>query len=246
MSVLEEYRVLYESHISNKAKLIIVKYDSIKQQYEYRPYTHIASINAIDQLSELIIDNIIFYAFSEEEIVEMHNRIGVLDDLKTAAKYALEKRLPKRNNSSTDGTPGELLLDILIQVYEPLSHKLIARAKFKQMGYNNEIKGYDALYFTQQKENISLWLGQVKTGSCSYCKSSIKSDLNEKYVSDYFMNAICYIVDKVEKSSPLLDILKKINDISYDSYKNNWNQEIKKEKLFDYLKTNNIKHCCPR
>jgi hypothetical protein len=240
MNIGEEYRALFDSHVSNKAKLVIIKYNSVKKKYDYRPYSHIANKDAINKLSELIIDNMIFYAFSEEEIVEMNDRNGILDDLRIAAKYALNNRLPKRNNPTTDGTPGELLLDILIQVYEPLSHKLIARAKFRQMGDNFEIKGYDALYFTQVGKEISLWLGQVKSGSCDYCKSGIKSDLNQKYLSEYFSNAMYYIADKVEKSSPLIDILNKINGICYESIKYNWSSEYKKEILFKFLKSSNI------
>jgi len=235
MNVFDEYRALYDSSISANAKLTIVQYDAVKKTYEYRPYSHFATADAIDRLSNLIIDNMVFYAFSEEEVVNTHKRNGMLDDLKAAAKYAYIERLPKRINAATDGTTGEVLLDILIQVYEPVNHKLIARAKFKQMGDNSEIKGYDALYFAEHKNEVSLWLGQVKTGSCEYCKSSISTDLNAKYVLDYFSRALYYIADKVETNNPLLKILHKVNDIHFESLKKSWTQEQKRKKLFELL-----------
>ena len=185
MEVFEEYRILYDTHIVQKAKLLIVKYNEQKHKYEYRPYSHTTKYDALDNLSDLIIDNMIFYAFSEDEIVNLHKLNGILDNLKIAAKYAYLQRLPKRKNANTDGTPGEVLLDILIQVFEPLSQKLIARAKYQQLGDNNEIKGYDSLYFTKDDSNISLWLGQVKTGTFKYCKASIISDV---------MKSICWII----------------------------------------------------
>ncbi len=158
MSIIEEYRKLYEKHIVQNAKIHIVRYNPSKHKYLYKPYSHIVAEDAIDKLSKLIIDNMVFYAFSEEEIVEQNNRFGLLDDLEAAAKYAYEQRLPKRKKADTDGTAGEVLLDILIQVFEPISQKLIARAKYKQQGDNNEIKGYDVLYFTKSNSEISLWL----------------------------------------------------------------------------------------
>lgn len=241
MSIIEEYRNLYEKCIAEKAKLHIVRYDAQKHKYEYKPYSHNATPNALDKLSELLIDNLVFYAFSEEEIVEQNNKFGLLDDLAVAARYAYEQRLPKRKNADTDGTAGEVLLDILIQAFEPINQKLIARAKYKQQGDNNEIKGYDALYFTKNSNEISLWLGQVKTGACSYCKSSIIDDLNNKYLLDYFCKSVFYIADKNDKSSDLSDILFEINKICFDAVKFKWSDDIKKQALLKLLMSKNIK-----
>lgn len=241
MGVLENYRVLYDKYICDNAKLLIVKYNTSMHNYEYRPFSHTSLPDALDNLSELIIDNMVFYAFSEEEIVEQHDKYGLLDDLKIAAKYAYEKRLPKRINANSDGTTGEVLLDILIQVFEPSSEKIIARAKFMQQGDNSEIKGYDALYFTNNKEGISLWMGQVKTGDYSYCKRTIVDDLNQKYILEYFCKSIYYIADKADKSSKLSTILANVNQICFDSIKHKWSDEKKKQALIDLLKKKRIK-----
>ena len=238
------YKDLYKSHISDKANYIIIKYDPTKNNYQYRPYSHYATPDAIDNLSKLIIDDMVFYAFTEEEIVNYHNQFGLLDDMKKAAKFAYESRIPKRKNPNTDGTPGEVLLDILIQVYEPQSEKLIARAKYKQLGDNSEIKNYDAMYFTRDKDNIYLWLGQVKSGSCSYCKSDIKDDLNKKYVLDYLAKSMFYIAQRNENNS-LTPILNQINKIYFDAIDSNWSQEYKVQKIVELFNDNNIKLMIP-
>lgn len=241
MNTYDEYRELYEKNIVKNARFLILSYNSKKNKYEYKPYSHLVQSDAIDKLSELIIDNMVFYAFSEDEVVNQNKLYGLLNDLKAAARYAYIQRLPKRKNANTDGTVGEVLLDILIQVFEPNSQKLIARAKYKQIGDNDEIKGYDALYFTKFNDEITLWLGQVKTGSLDYCKKDIINDLNKKYLENYFCNSLYYIADKSEKSSDLLDLLNKINKICYLSAVNKYSDDVKNEKLITFLNENKVK-----
>ena len=114
-----------------------------------------------NELCDLLIDNMVFYAFSENEILKLHSNINILDDLRSAAKYAYAQRLPQRLSPNSDGTLGEVLLDLLIQVYNPNAKKLIARAKQIEIKSKKEITGYDALYFTQSPEGLYLWLGQA-------------------------------------------------------------------------------------
>ncbi len=241
LTIYAEYRKLYEEHIVKKANVHIIRYSPQKHNYEYKPFSHKADPNAIEQLSKLIIDNLVFYTFSEEEIVYQNSNYGILEDLYAAAKYAYNERLPKRKDPKKDGTTGEVLLDILIQVFEPMSQKLIARAKYKQQSDNNEIKGYDALYFTKYNNDISLWLGQVKTGSCYYCKSKIVEDLNSKYILKYFCNSLFYLADKADKSNELKSLLDEINKIFYNSYKNKWDDKTKQKAVIDLLNSKNVK-----
>lgn len=60
MGVFEEYRALYEKYIVDKAKVVILRYDPVKHRYEYKPYSHTVSYDAIDKLAELIINNMVF------------------------------------------------------------------------------------------------------------------------------------------------------------------------------------------
>lgn len=237
---MKSYKDYYNSLIIESSNFIIIKYNSSKINYEYKPFSHKVGIGQLGALANLLIDNMVFYTFDEEEILQCNEEIGILEDLRIAAKYAYLERLPKRIKSKNDGTPGELLLDLLIQIYEPDITKLLARAKYSQMGDANEIKGYDALYFTKNNDEISLWLGQVKTGSESYCKTSIICDLNEKYVLNYFSKSICYIADKTRDNSPLLDLVKKINKIKFECIRNNDSDQIKGKKIASFLKSNNV------
>ena len=104
-----EYRNLYKSLIADKAKSIIIQYSPCKRTFTYKPLSHKIDKSAIDDLYDLVIDNTVFYAFSEE-IVRLHSNMGALDNLKAAAKYSFAERLPKRTNASSDGTIGEIKL----------------------------------------------------------------------------------------------------------------------------------------
>ncbi len=235
-----EYRELYESIISDKAKAIIVEYSCHNKIFSYKPFSHLPNGNSsLDELYDLIIDNTVFYAFSESEILALHMNIGILNDLRSAAKYAFAERLPKRKNADSDGTLGEILLDLLIQAYEPTSQKLIARAKHTEVGKKSEITGYDALYFTQSNNVITLWLGQAKAGSQNYCKSDIKKDLNTKFSSTYFADTAFYIATRTT-SAELLSIVNEINALCFLAQQQNYSKDKKKEELFNILRKNKV------
>lgn len=225
--------------ISDKVNGIIVEYSPYHKTYCYKQFSHMTNDKALEDLYEIIINNTVFYAFSEDEIVSLHAKFGLLDDLHTAAEYSFAERLPKRTNPNSDGTIGEILLDLLIQVYEPNSQKLIARAKHTEMNKRSEITGYDTLYFTIHDKYITLWLGQAKAGEESYCKSDIKKDLNTKYSAEYFSSTIFYIATRSE-SDDLLNILNEINKLCYDAQKNKFSKDQKIAGLFEILKSHEV------
>lgn len=235
-----EYNKIYNELIVNKSKSIIIDYNIQSKTYEYKPFSHKVSTTALDDLCELIIDNVVFYAYSENEIVVQSN-FGQLNDLRVAAKCAFAKRLPKRINPKSDGTVGEVLLDLIIQVFEPTSQKLVARAKYTEFGKRKyEITGYDALYFTLRDEQLTLWLGQAKAGLEQYCKGDIKKDLNSKFGHDYFVDTAFYIADKSD-SKELSHLLNAINKICFEAQKNKWSKDIKIENIYNLLKSKNVK-----
>ena len=236
----DEYYRIYNKLIRKKSKCVIIDYDILSKNYIYQPFSHKVTDSALNDLYDLVIDNIVFYAYSENEIIKK-NELGMLEDLRVAAMYAFSERLPKRLNPDSDGTLGEVLLDLIIQVFEPDSQKLIARAKFTEVEKRKtEITGYDALYFTLQDKQITLWLGQAKAGVEQYCKSGIKEDLNTKFYQNYFANTTFYIADRSE-SSKLTHLLTEINQICLDTQKNHWNKDKKINALYNLLKNNNVK-----
>ncbi|MBH1940092.1 DUF1837 domain-containing protein [Mobilitalea sibirica] len=235
-----DYKTLYDNMICQKTKIVIVKYQASKNNFEYIPFSHHSNKNWLDDMYDLLIDNIVFYAFSEDEILERNKKIGLLNDLKIAAKYACENRLPKRKNPNTDGIVGELLLDLLIQVYEVTCSKMLARTKYNQMGDNSEIKGYDLLYFVKdEKGKISMWLGQAKAGAYKYCKEGIRDDLNQKYINKYFADSMFYVADKSDNLD-LSYLLDGINNILFEAIDYKYKVDEKEKKLFEYLKKENV------
>ena len=236
----DEYSRIYDELIRNKSKYVIVDYDPQSKNHIYRPFRHNVTATALNDLYNLIIDNIVFYAYSENEIMTK-NEMGMLEDLRAAAMYAFSERLPKRLNPDSDGTVGEVLLDLIIQVFEPKSQKLIARAKLTEVEKRKyEITGYDALYFTLQDEQITLWLGQAKAGTEQYCKKGIKEDLNTKFTLDYFADTAFYIADRSE-SPELTSLLKQINKVCFEAQKNKWTKTKKIDMLLNLLIKNNVK-----
>ena len=103
----KSYKELYDNLIGEKFRANIISYNPQSRKYKYYGYSHKVEDNALKHLSEMIIDDMIFYAFTENEILKLNNSIQILDDLRAAAKYAYVERLPKRLNSKSDGTMGE-------------------------------------------------------------------------------------------------------------------------------------------
>ena len=66
-------------------------------------------------------DNLLFYSFGEDEIVEAYEN-GKFSSLEQAAKYAYKNRLPHRDPKQ-DGLPSEILLDLLIQIFLSLARR---------------------------------------------------------------------------------------------------------------------------
>lgn len=236
----KSYKEWYNDLIGKRFKTIIICYNPKKRNYQYNGYSHKVEDRALDNLSELIIDDMIFYAFSENEILALNNNMQILDDLRAAAKYAYVERLPKRLYAKTDGTMGEVLLDIFIQLASSNAKKLVARAKHTEMNTKKEITGYDALYFTIEGNEICLWLGQAKAGQKDYCRKSIIEDLQKKYKKDYFADTAFYVADKNE-AKELEELLQQINKICFLAQKQKWDRNQKINRLIELLKNKNVK-----
>ena len=234
------YKEIYNELIGEKFRAAIISYKPHRGTYEYLGYSHQAEVNALNDIADLIIDDMVFYAFSENEILRLNDDVDLLVDLRAAAKYAYMERLPKREKAKSDGTMGEVLLDIFIQLASQNTQKLIARAKHTEINSKKEITGYDALYFTKDTTGISLWLGQAKAGRKGYCKSSIIKDLKEKYTKEYFADTAFYIADKNE-APELGELLNEINRICLRVQLNKWNKEEKVKKLFQVLQDKQVR-----
>lgn len=182
MSISQEYKKIYAEEIISKCKGVIFRYSPVKNKYDFLPFSHGVGCDAVEKLAEIMRKNLLFYCYGEEEIVSDYAR-SKFSSLEQAAKYAFKHRLPDRAHTN-DGLPSEVLLDLLIQITEPMAYKLAVRPIFRQDD-NNEIKGYDLTYFSILNNEVSLWLGQAKMGAKEYCKGSINQDLLEKFKTTY-------------------------------------------------------------
>lgn len=208
MSNHKEYKDIFNKEILQKSRGVILPFSPLCDKHTYTPYAHGIADDAVLKLGELMRHNLFFYGFGEDEVVNYY-RNGKLSSMEQAAKYAYRSRLPHRIGIQ-DGLPGEVLLDLLVQLYNPTAYKLAVRTIFRQDD-NNEIKGYDLTYFSKDDSGISLWLGQAKMGGKDYCKRGISADLIEKYANDYLSKQLYFVCDKrVQITQDAQDILEKI------------------------------------
>lgn len=236
MSKYQEYDKIFNKEILQKSKGIIFSYSPITDTYTYNSYSHGVSDTAVEDLGELMRHNLFFYAFGEEEVVAYYKK-DRFSSMQQAARYSYQQRLPKRADIN-DGLPSEVLLDLLIQIYNPSAYKLAVRTLFRQDD-NNEIKGYDLTYFTKDESGISLWLGQAKLGEKSYCKSSIHKDLLEKFKKEYLAKQLFFICDKrigiTDDAKSILEAIEEINIVM-----NGIDENSRADKLFDCFKKYHI------
>lgn len=212
MPTFRQYDDIFKREIVQQSKGIIFSFSPLNDQHTYQPYSHGISSDAVEKLGELMRHNLLFYSFGEDEVVTYYEK-DAFSSLEQAAKYAYQKRLPHREPKQ-DGLPGEVLLDLLVQIYNPNAYKLAVRTLFRQAD-NNEIKGYDLTYFTKDSSGISLWLGQAKLGGKAYCKNGIDKDLIEKYVASYLSKQLFFVCDKrksiTDDAKEILEAIEVLN-----------------------------------
>ena len=115
MSVTQRYKEIFTDEIIKKSTGVIFSFSPLQDKYVYHPYSHAVSKDAVEKLGELMRLNLFFYSFGEDELVQYYEK-DMFSSMEQAAKYAYKSRLPKRVDI-TDGLPSEVLLDLLVQMY---------------------------------------------------------------------------------------------------------------------------------
>lgn len=233
----QDYRTLFDKEIVQRSKGIIFSFSPLCDTHIYQPYCHSISADAVEKLGELMRHDLLFYSYGEDEVIDYYKK-GAFPSLQNAAKYAYKYRLPHRN-PARDGLPGEVLLDLLVQIYNPNAHKLAVRTIFRQAD-NNEIKGYDLTYFSKDDSGISLWLGQAKLGGKSYCMKGIDKDLIEKYATSYLSKQLYFVCDKrISISENAKSILEEIETINLRTFEDD--EAASAQRLIDHLNKRGIR-----
>lgn len=236
--MIDEYYAIFESLIGRHLRnSIIFKCDSEKRFHEYTPFRHSHDQQIERILADLMRRYIYLYAYSEKEVINEYSK-GRLADLEVAATRALRERLPHRTGD-TNGLYSELFLDLLITLFSPNTYKLATRTIYRQRSDNQEIKGFDGMHIVYNEEHHEIWLGQAKMGQLNYCVSSIASDLNEKTNILYTSEQLYFLADKEKSAIDIsLELLDKINDISWNAEGLSINQRA--DRLKTFFKSENI------
>ncbi len=235
MSFIEAYKKILQQGYTK----VICRYDSVKGNYEYLPFLHAHNETWKDDLVDVLINNLLNYCYEPYEIEALYK--PNISQLKKYINNAIRVRLNKKTTQEQkDGLCGELLLDLILRIENQNNKLLLCRPKYQQLGSRAELKNYDALLFREEAQNISLILGQVKTGGYNYCTSNLETDLNTKYNSTYFGDAVCYIADRRMLDCPSLalqNILRQINEIAMATD----DMQTRNDKICEYIKNNHIK-----
>ncbi|MCR4875231.1 MAG: DUF1837 domain-containing protein [Clostridia bacterium] len=144
------------------SKTIVFKYqlphDDIKKTDISTQKDKCFSVSSNKELSELIYNGIVEYAYGEKSIN--------LEELDLCQKRAIVSRLRYEESASDDtklkyGFYGEVVLDVLLKYYFK-SSLLIAKGYFYNPLENEETKGYDSFQFYYSNNNPVLLLGEAK------------------------------------------------------------------------------------
>lgn len=231
---------LFKNLIYDKIKPLVVRYDIAGKKFNYDAFSHVQTENINEQLVDVLIDSILFYAFENDEL-ENEYRKNRLGDVRKAAIAAYHARVSKTERKE-DGLMGELILDMYLRaIYkdaEILYSRVLYRDRVPTKEYKKEIKGYDSICFSCDRNQPKIWLGQVKTGDLGYCLKSIKEDLNKNILKDYLSSSMLIAADiNRNKKSLMSEIVDGINDIqlNFCTDKDNLYSE-----MIDYLKEKEI------
>ena len=239
---------IFTELIGNRIRPIVLQYTPYTDVFKTYPYHHRIDVDFEQQFSDLMFDSIVFYAYEKEEIEKEYNR-GRFSTLRTAARNAYERRVPKTERE-TDGLLGELALDSFIKCFFDHIQMLYSRVKYlerypkieigpKRVGH--EVKGHDSLLFSVEDGRKYMWVGQVKTGAWDYCLKGIKADISKSILRNYFSSAMIIMADIMRATSNISDDLQQVIDdlndfcLEYPS-----DIEALYNKVHDYFITQNI------
>lgn len=188
--------IVYQYDLPNSTANIEKTNVSIDNDRCYKP------LNTND-LTEIIYNSIIEYAFNEFEIQNQDYDKLHFRALQTRIKYNSDSKLKDKIKY---GFLGEVVLFSVLYVMFK-SRPLIARGVFYNPLENSETKGYDSYHLIENNNQIELWFGEVKF-YINY-KSGIDNILKNinKAISD----------DYLEKN--LFAISNELNNLQYKGSK---------------------------
>lgn len=188
--------ILFKYELPNQNIAISKSKISTKEDYCY-------SSKSNEELSEVIYNAVIEYAFNEYEITD--------EDFDILHRRALTRKL-KFNEQVPDeqkikyGFYGEVILYCVLHIFHD-APPIIARGHFYNVLENGETKGYDAYHLIDNQGEIELWFGEVKFyanfSAATTGKNGVITNL-KKAISDEYLN------------NNLIAISERISDLALD------------------------------
>lgn len=100
---------IFQELVGAQLTPIVFQYQPYTDTFLTYPYHHSTVSRFESEFAELMFDCIVFYAYEKEEIEKEYNH-GNFCTLRTVARNAYERRVPK-TEQETDGLLGKLALD---------------------------------------------------------------------------------------------------------------------------------------
>lgn len=158
-----------------------------------------------NSIVELVFNALPDFALSHSEIVALGAR-NCVRKMKKAAKLVYDSDKYKKR-----GEFGEILLHIIMRDYFN-TIPAISKLYYKDSS-NDTVKGFDAVHIVPTKDELELWLGEVKF--YNNCSSAIRDVIKELRIhtdKDFLRKEFLFVSNKIDPSWPHAGRLQKLID----------------------------------
>lgn len=167
-----------------------------------------SSLNDND-ISEIIYNSIVEYAFNENELVAADFTNLHAAALQTKIRYESEH---KTSVQIKYGFFGEVLLYCILCILHK-ANPLISKGYFYSPIENAEPKGYDSYHIVESQNQLELWFGEVKfhasySGGVKSALEKIDTALSDKYLNRNLMALPNHIQNLNIKGSQIEQIIE--------------------------------------
>ena len=179
--------ILFKYSLPNKVNGIAKSIISSDDDVCYSPQSN-------NDLSEIIYNAVIDYAFNEYEIIEQ--------DFDSLHRRALTRKLKFNKDAIavTSAIKNIVILYCVLHIFHQ-APPVIARGHLYNILENGETKGYDAYHLISTKNQLELWFGEVKFyanfGAATTGENGAITNLSKAISDNYFNNNLIAISERI-------------------------------------------------
>ncbi|THF84444.1 HamA C-terminal domain-containing protein [Cohnella fermenti] len=188
----------FESHLVFDEYISKTHLRGFSVGYELNEYRY-------DSIVELIFNALPDFALSHSELATLGSN-NCVRKMKKAAKLVYESDKYTRR-----GEFGEVLLHIVMRDYFN-TIPAISKLYYKDSS-NDTVKGFDAVHIVPIKDELELWLGEVKF--YNNCSTAIRDVIKELWVhtdKDFLRKEFLFVSNKIDASWPHASQLQTLID----------------------------------